>query len=153
MHKYVILIMVILLCTGCVRQSNPITKEMTFTGKSLSWRARFVEKSSVTWTREPNGRYKFTSYHTTRPTLQYIGSNPSAVKDLTYRYRWGLSGGSGEVALGKDGYAGPLGMFYSNGAGFDEDSIIKMTVEWNGKQEQFVLKLSDKKQWGQPVRI
>lgn len=117
------LFMVIFLA-GCLNDND-----MAFTGESQNWSARY----EVSHTIDDN--------HRNTLTLTYEGDDPAHVGTVKYKYAATPGEGSGETEL--SGRREIVHQSGGNGAIPLKDSIIEVTVEWNGHKEE--LKLSANK--------
>jgi hypothetical protein len=108
-----------------------MTTPILFTGKSKNWSASYV----VTDLND--------EYHNETLTITYKGDNPSEVGIVKYKYTGGLMEGSGEREL--SGHKEIVAKVGSNGACTQEDSIINVTIEWNGIKEEIRLSGNEKR--------
>ncbi|MDR9857185.1 hypothetical protein RJP21_26665 [Paenibacillus sp. VCA1] len=115
----VCLFMMVLLA-GCLNGST-----IVFTGESNNWLARYeVINANL-------------EYHQEKLKITYTGDEPSKVGVVKYKYEATGSGGSGETEL--SGYKEIVAGSDGNGAIPQKDSVIHVTVEWNGNKEEMEL--------------
>lgn len=74
--------------------------------------------------------------------VKYIGSDPQSIHDIRYEYKTAGRSGSGAgiiEKIGEDYY-----LRIGNGEGNiipDKDSVITMTIQWDGTEESLNLKM------------
>lgn len=131
-------VLLLLLLTACNTQTTYFN--YTFKGEGEIWSGVYKQEANQKLitrgdkvTSENSKRYNF--------VLRYKGdqSDLGAIKDMKYMFKARHSSGSQtmegpvEVAMMKMSAGG-------NGSAEEEDSVIKVTVEWDGKTEEFELK-------------
>ncbi len=127
----IILIVFMLLLSGCNDE-----KSITFKGKSDHWTANYVEKLSEAGARDPSGQLLSSNYVSQKLSLKYEGLNVSSVGRVKYSYETRHGSGSGHTVLNQDGYLIISGGHGGNNASLTEsDTVIVVTVEWNGIKE------------------
>lgn len=120
MKKILIFVFMFIPLCGCIN-SSPIV----YTGESKNWSASFTIEN-------PQGEY-----HNETLKIIYKGENPKEVSDIKYKYDGTNIGGSGEQKL--SGNSSIVSKSGGNGALPPKDSIINVTVEWNGNKEDLQL--------------
>jgi len=132
MRRFLILFLAFVLFLNGCNDSDSIT----FKGKSDHWTANYVEKLSEAGTRDSSGKLLSSNYVSQRLSLKYEGLNVSSVGRVKYSYETQHGSGSGETVLNQDGYLIISGGHGGNYVSLTEsDTVIVVTVEWNGMRE------------------
>ncbi|UQZ36215.1 hypothetical protein C2I18_23445 [Paenibacillus sp. PK3_47] len=138
---------VLLILTACSNtETQTIRHDYTFTGESETWSAEYIQTA---WEKYiiPEDEDKRVEYETSKKynfELRYKGeqSDLEDIKQLHYKYEG--RGGSGSMNM-----EGPIPaeLLKSGASGtgtmLKEDSIIKVNVDWDGKSEQFELRVKE----------
>lgn len=107
--------------------SCSIDSSIVYEGESSHW-------SSTYTIRNPTGEY-----HTESLKINYKGRNLKDIKQIKYKYDTGGTGG-GSGTLEKMPVYGIISTgIGGNGALPSKDSIIHVTIEWNGNKEELEL--------------
>lgn len=128
----------LMLLTSCNTETTHFN--YTFTGESETWSAVYEQQASqkLTIQKDRVKNAETTNIHSFQ--LQYKGKQTDLgeIKQLTYKYE-GTSGSGSQTMEGPVPVALLKMSGIGNGAVESEDSVIKVTVEWDGKSEQFEL--------------
>ncbi|QUL57284.1 hypothetical protein KDC22_12920 [Paenibacillus tritici] len=130
--------LLLLLLTSCNTETTHFN--YTFKGEAETWSAVYKQEASQKLitrrdkvTSESSKQYTFNLHYKGEP------SDLETIKQMKYTYKGRGSGGSQNI----EGPV-PIGMLKMGGSGSGtierEDSVIKVTVEWDGKSEEFELK-------------
>ncbi len=115
-------------------------KYMTFKGEGTDWEARIEFKYYENKYTDKNGGIAYDQVYWEQPVLKYKKSNIESVGKVSYEFS-AETGGSSSASrfLTQDGYI--YGVHEeSSGVRPDENSVYKITIRWNGKEEIFELK-------------
>ncbi|OEF97592.1 hypothetical protein [Desulfuribacillus alkaliarsenatis] len=133
MKKYLIITILALLISGC-SMGKLESSMLTFAGESESWSVIITEDlRTITHTDE---RGHTSRKHSSRMKMyiKYVGKSVEEIDEVRYEFKIGSSYGVSVDQLNQYGaIILPIG---SNNARVYEDSIIKMTFEWNGLVEE-----------------
>lgn len=128
----------LMLLTSCNTETTHFN--YTFKGESETWSAVYEQTASQKLiTRKESTKSETSNRHSFE--LHYKGkqSDLGTIKQLTYSYK-GRSGSGSQTMEGPV----PISLLkisgISNGSIEQEDSVIKVNVEWDGHSEEFELK-------------
>lgn len=137
---------IMLLVLAACSKTETIRHDYTFTGESETWSAEYIQTASEKYIIPKNedklveheSSYKYTF------ELRYKGeaSDLDEMKELIFKFQGKRSGGSSNLE-------GPVRTEDlrrgSSGSGVNEraDSVIKVSVDWDGKSEQFELRVDE----------
>ncbi|MEK4007537.1 hypothetical protein [Paenibacillus sp. FSL H3-0333] len=128
----------LLLLTSCNTETTHFN--YTFKGEGDTWSGVYKQEASQKLITKKD---KVTSESSKQYTfdLKYKGeqSDLGEIKQFKYGYK-GTSGSSTRTEEGPVRWDMLHMSGYGNGAFENEDSVIKVTVEWDGKSEEFELK-------------
>ncbi|EDL65749.1 hypothetical protein [Bacillus sp. SG-1] len=144
-----------LILGGCNPTSNSVDESLddikevkelnyNFVGESENWEAELVFKGEEIFIKDPEG--DINDYNTRTQSdfkLEYKGElSEIAGSSLSYSYDTGSEGSEGtREDLDKKVIESHGGS--KNGSIIPQDSIIEVTVEWNGEKENFILENTD----------
>lgn len=115
-------------------------KEIIYKGESASWQGTVTLKYYKHWWQDETGRLHYESYHEQYPVMKYKMADKEAVGAIDFEYETnGSSGNATGMQLNKEGYLN-AGFSGGNGVMSDEKDIYNITIKWNGKEENVMLK-------------
>lgn len=138
LHALLLPVILLLLLTSCNTETTHYN--YTFKGEGEIWSGVYKQEASRKLITRGN---KVTSESSKRYTFDLIykgeQSDLGEIKQFKYGYK-GTSGSSTRTEEGPVRWSMLHMEGYGNGAFEYEDSVIKVTVEWDGKTEEFELK-------------
>ncbi|WP_339315735.1 hypothetical protein [Paenibacillus sp. FSL R10-2734] len=133
--------MMIFLLAAC--NTTTYKHNYTFTGEGEVWSAEYVQKATEKFIDKKGERADYeTSQHSTLE-LKYKGeqSDLDTIQDFKYSYE-GTAGRGSRTLTDAKGVRSELKSERSGSGAFEqEDSVIKVVVEWDGQKDEFELKV------------
>ncbi|WP_150275890.1 hypothetical protein [Paenibacillus tepidiphilus] len=139
LRMFILTGLTLLLITAC--SSDTLDYNYTYTGGSESWSAEYIQKASEKPVKR-NGKdmyYERSQSYTFE--LQYKGSPADLEAIQQFKYGFKTTGSSMTQTLDGPPDADLMKIEGKNLSILREDASISVTVEWDGKQEQFELQL------------
>lgn len=133
--------MMLFLLTAC--NTTTYKHNYTFTGEGEVWSAEYVQKATEKFIDKNGERPDYETWHNSTAELKYKGEQMDLDKIKSFKYSFeGTSGKLTRTLEDANGVKRELKSVRSGSGSIEhEDSIIKVVVEWDGKKEEFDLKL------------
>ncbi|MEK5254061.1 hypothetical protein NST74_11430 [Paenibacillus sp. FSL F4-0125] len=115
----------------------------TFTGEGEVWSAAYVQKATEKFIDKKGERPDYETSQQSTFELKYKGEQTDLdkIKDFKYIFK-GTSGEESKTLEDVNGVRSELKSERSGSGAYEqEDSIIKVVVEWDGKKEEFDLEV------------
>lgn len=115
----------------------------TFTGEGEVWSAKYDQQATEKFIDRKGERPDYETWYNSTFELKYKGdqSDLDEIKSFKYSFQ-GNSGESTKTIEDAMGVKGELKSVHSGSGAYEqEDSIIKVEVEWDGQKEQFDLQV------------
>lgn len=133
--------MMFIVLTAC--NTTTYKHNYTYTGEGEMWSAEYIQEATEKFIDKKGERPEYETWHNSTLELKYKGDQ--ADLDEIKSFRYSFKGNSGETVRTMEDAEGVKGELKSvrsgNGAYEQEDSIIKVEVEWDGQQEKFDLQV------------
>ncbi|WP_151734877.1 hypothetical protein [Paenibacillus tengchongensis] len=141
LHIFMMAGLILLMITAC--SDDKLYYNYTFTGESESWSAEYIQKASEKPAKQDgkDAYYEPTQSYTFE--LKYKGDPGDLENIKQFKYGYKTTGTS--TILTQDGPPA-AGQLESKGNGeiiLREDAVISVDVEWDGKSEQFELRIGE----------
>lgn len=133
--------MLLVLLVAC--NTTTYKHNYTFTGEGDVWSAEYVQKATEKFIDKKGERPDYETWQQSTFELKYKGEQTDLGKIHSFKYSFkGISGeGSRNLEETKGVRKSVLkSEIYGSGAYEQEDSIINVVVEWDGKKDEFELK-------------
>lgn len=115
----------------------------TFSGEGEVWSAKYVQQATEKFKDDKGVRLDYETWHNSTFELKYKGDQLDLDKIKSFKYSYkGISGGSSKTLEDVVGVKGELKSVSSGSGAYEqEDSILKVEVEWDGQKERFDLQV------------
>jgi|GEM_PF-1264372 len=120
--------------------------EAVFADKGTNWDASYIVNYYEHWYKDDKGLAHVDQYSNGKWVVKYIGPDPQFVHDIRYECKTPGRSGSGNrnfLKIGEDYYL-RIGNDEGNSIP-DKDSVITITIQWDGKEESLNLKMISRK--------
>lgn len=131
------------LLTAC--NTTTIKHNYTFTGEGELWSAEYIQKATEKFVDKKDQPRNYETSHNSTLELKYKGEQTDLNKIKSFKYCFKRSSGETKLTLNDIQGIRKEDLKYvraGSGTSFEqEDSIIKVEVEWDGQKEQFDLQV------------
>jgi hypothetical protein len=122
------------------------SQKVIFADKGTYWDAQYIVDYYQHWYKDKRGFAEVDQYSNENWMVKYIGSNLQS-RDLRYEYTSPSGSGYGDGFYVKkgDSYYLIVGGGASNGSIPDKNSVLTLTIKWDGKEESLKLRAVNQK--------